>query len=119
MTAVFHTIGNHNIKLSNIKDFGMAGDHGVERIEVKIKVLEIHREHLNIAPPSEGFLEAIGSAASRFAESVGVDFKIKSLQEKLKTQQDKGLESRYLFITIYQNDNYKFFRVKDNLDPEK
>lgn len=130
----FITIGNNNIKISNIKEFGISIGNKIKA--AKVPIYRENPDHKN-----GGFLKKLLRSKYIGTESYteipykdltlfegeyilpyhmvrdsSNSVKKVNLQLSLKKSKVKFVYWRYLYITTYQNDNYQFYEYEYEID---
>lgn len=101
----FISLGNINLRISNIKDYGIGYDSVDEEYEEDI--------HLTEGEKVISALLGIGYLASGSLHGVSL---IDTSDKKIKQKRPKKI--KYLYVTTFQNDNYRFYKNEVSFDIE-
>lgn len=101
----FIKVGNARIKISNIKNYGLAEDKENYQNELKRCIEEISENEYRLEVNKKS---VYGSEAVRFCEKNLIILNQK--KEKLEKMLVEIDDFEYLYITTYQGDNYKIYQ---------
>jgi hypothetical protein len=103
MKQDFHQIGSHNIRLSNIKDFGLAGSKEATEAWAAQRAC---RELSGLPWPGFGIgVSNIAKFVGAKATGLGAAMYYKKQLDYLK---EKGKLPFYMYVTSFQGDNFEF-----------
>ena len=112
---VFIKFGDDRIKLSNIKDYGIAD--GSEELLKRLKSLEYNlasnEQHLDSCKNTEYLKEMVPCAQMRYDDSKE---EVEKLKQSIFYKQALANDLKYLYITTYQNDNYRYYLCECDFD---
>ncbi|MDZ5724613.1 MULTISPECIES: cold-shock protein [unclassified Acetobacterium] len=99
----FISFGDINLKISNIKDYGLGHDIGEEEYEEDV--------HFTAGEKVISGLFGIGLLAGGSFDG----FSLLDTSDR-KVKQKRPVKIKYLYVTTFQNDNYRFYKRDVSFD---